>query len=84
MGQRSAALDVAGACGTPTGEGGHGGKRRGDRLFKTRTQRHRMSALGKFAGRRTQPFAGASAAIVIHFFGGDPYEATNRARGVPT
>ena len=38
----------------------------------------------KLAWRRTQPYAAVSTAIVNIFFGGEPYGATNRVRGVPT
>ena len=54
----------------------------GHRLFKTRTQHHRM--VGKhLAWRRTQPYAVVSTAIVNILFGGAPHGATNRMGGVP-
>ena len=37
----------------------------------------------KLSWRRTQPYAVVSTAIVNIFFGGVPYGATNRMRGVP-
>ena len=46
-------------------------------------ERRSETELKKLSWRRTQPYAVVSTAIVNNFFGGDPYGATNRARGVP-
>ena len=89
MGPRNAVLGVpkqrhAESTGKDGEEGGGGGGGEEERGAPSLQNEDPTPQDGwELSWRRTQPYAVVSTAIVSIFFGGAPYGATNRMRGVP-